>query len=64
VDAPEAKNQIAFADVIPLNKIDLVSTDEVDDIEARIRAINPYAKLHKTVNCALPLDAVLRRQCF
>jgi G3E family GTPase len=63
-DAPEAKNQIAFADVILLNKIDLVSTDEVNDIEARIRAINPYAKLHKTVNCALPLDAVLRRNAF
>jgi len=60
-DAPEAKNQIAFADVILLNKIDLVSTDEVSEIEARIHAISPYAKLHKTVNCALPLDAVLRQ---
>jgi G3E family GTPase len=63
-DAPEAKDQIAFADVILLNKIDLVSQDEVSDIEARIRAINPYAKLHKTVYCGLPLDAVLRRNAF
>jgi G3E family GTPase len=63
-DAPEAKNQIAFADVIILNKTDLVSEAEVGEIEARIRAINPYAKLHKTVNCAVPLDAVLGRNAF
>ncbi|MGB8901487.1 MAG: GTP-binding protein [Methylocella sp.] len=63
-DAPEAKNQIAFADVIILNKTDLVCADEVSEVEARIRAINPYAKLHKTVNCAVPLDAVLGRNAF
>jgi G3E family GTPase len=63
-DAPEAKNQIAFADVIILNKTDLVCADEVSEIEARIRAINPYAKLHKTVNCAVALEAVLGRNAF
>src|SRR5581483_11550845 len=44
-DAPEAKNQIAFADVIVLNKTDLVSKGELSEVEARIRGINPYAKL-------------------
>ena len=63
-DAPEAKNQIAFADVILLNKIDLVTAEEADEVEARIRAINPYAKLHRTKNCAVPLDAVLGREAF
>jgi G3E family GTPase len=63
-DAPEAKNQIAFADVIILNKTDLVGAGELSEIEARIHAINPYAKLHKTVNCAVPLDAVLGRNAF
>jgi G3E family GTPase len=63
-DAPEAKNQIAFADVILLNKTDLVSADELAEVEARIRAINPYAKLHKTTKCAVPLDAVLGRNAF
>src|SRR5271167_4547232 len=58
-DAPEAKNQIAFADVILLNKTDLVSPAELREVEARIRAINPYAKLHKTTKCSVPLDAVL-----
>ncbi len=63
-DAPEAKNQIAFADVVLLNKTDLVSAEELREVEARIRAINPYAKLHKTVNCSVPLDAVLGRNAF
>ena len=63
-DAPEAKNQIAFADVIVLNKTDLVDAEELREVEARIRAINPYARLHKTQRCAVPLDAVLDRHAF
>ncbi|GGH30629.1 cobalamin biosynthesis protein CobW [Alsobacter metallidurans] len=63
-DAPEAKNQIAFADVIILNKTDLVSAEELAEVEARIRAINPYAVLHKTQRAAVPLDAVLGRNAF
>ena len=63
-DAPEAKNQIAFADVILINKTDLVSPDELSDVEARIRGINPYAKLHKTQRAKVRLDAVLRRNAF
>jgi G3E family GTPase len=63
-DAPEAKNQIAFADVILLNKTDLVSPDELDEVEGRIRAINPYARLHRTQRSQVPLDAVLDRNAF
>src|SRR6478752_1752409 len=63
-DAPEAKSQIAFADVIILNKIDLVSPEELDEVEGRIRAINPYAKLHRTQNCAVPINEVLDRKAF
>src|SRR4029078_8679201 len=63
-DAPEAKNQIAFADVILLNKTDLVSADELGDVEGRIRAINPYAKLHRTERAQHPLAEVLDRKAF
>ncbi len=63
-DAPEAKSQIAFADVIVLNKTDLVGAAELAEVEARIRGINPYATLHKTQRCAVPLDAVLGRNAF
>jgi G3E family GTPase len=63
-DAPEAKNQIAFADVIVLNKTDLVSKDELAEVEARIRAINPYATLHKTTRAQVKLSDVLERGAF
>ena len=63
-DAPEAKNQIAFADVILLNKTDLVTAEELREVEARIRGINPYATLHRTTRSQIPLDAVLGRNAF
>ncbi|MFL6798637.1 MAG: CobW family GTP-binding protein [Xanthobacteraceae bacterium] len=63
-DAPEAKNQIAFADVILLNKTDLVAADELSEVEARIRGINPYAKLHRTERCQIALSEVLGRNAF
>src|SRR5881409_2859279 len=63
-DAPEAKNQIAFADVILLNKTDLVTPAELREVEARIRGINPYAKLHRTVKSQIALDEVLGRNAF
>ena len=44
--------------------MDLVTPEELREVEARIRAINPYAKLHKTSRCAVPLDAVLGRNAF
>ena len=63
-DAPEAKNQIAFADVIIVNKTDLVSPEELREVEARIRGINPYAKLHRAVKSNVPLDAILGKNAF
>ncbi|MBB4198873.1 cobalamin biosynthesis protein CobW [Rhodoblastus sphagnicola] len=63
-DAPEAKNQIVFADVILLNKTDLVSRAELEEVEARIRGLNPYAKLYHTKKCDIALDKVLDRHAF
>jgi G3E family GTPase len=63
-DAPEAKNQIAFADVIVLNKSDLVTSAELAEVEGRIRAINPYARLHRTERCKVALADVLDRGAF
>jgi len=63
-DAPEAKNQIAFADVIVLNKTDLVSKGELTEVEARIRGINPCARLHRTERCKVELADVLDRGAF
>ena len=63
-DAPEAKNQIAFADVILLNKADLVTEAELSEIEARIRGINPYARLHRTERANVDIAEVLGRNAF
>src|SRR5215470_12555104 len=63
-DAPEVKNQIAFADVILINKTDLVGDADLREIEARVRAINPYARLHYTQRCVVPLAEVLHRNAF
>jgi G3E family GTPase len=63
-DAPEAKNQIGFADIILLNKADLVTPEELRDVESRIRAINPYAKVHRTERCDVPIQSLLGQGAF
>ena len=55
----ESMTQVAFADVILLNKTDLVSPAELTALEARIKRINAVAKIHRTKNCDVPLDRVL-----
>jgi G3E family GTPase len=62
--APEAEEQIAFADIVLLNKTDLVSKDGLATVEARIRRINPYANLHRTERCDVDLSKVLGRDAF
>lgn len=57
--SPEAKEQIAFADVILLNKADLVKKADLDALEGKIRSINAVAKIHRTVNAELPIQEVL-----
>jgi G3E family GTPase len=63
-DAPEAKNQIAFADVILINKTDLVAPEDLRELEARIRGLNPYARLHRTERARIALEEVLGRNAF
>jgi G3E family GTPase len=55
----ESVKQVAFADVILLNKTDLVSPAELDALEARIRGINAVATVQRTRDCDVPLDRVL-----
>ena len=63
-DSHEAQEQIGFADVILLNKVDLVTAEELAVVEKRIRAINPHAAIHRTERCAIPLTQVLDRGAF
>jgi len=60
----EAEQQVAFADVILLNKTDLVSPDELAKVEARIRGINRYARIFQTQKSQIDLDAILDKGAF
>lgn len=63
-DSQEAENQIAFADVVLLNKTDLVNAQELSHVEATIRAINPHAIIHRTQRAEIDLTKVLDRGAF
>jgi G3E family GTPase len=58
-DAPEAAAQVAFADVILLNKTDLVSPAELDQLEGRLHKMNPLARLHRTTQAQIDLASIL-----
>ncbi len=63
-DSHEAEDQIAFADVIVLNKTDLVTPAELDEVEAAIRRINRFAVIRRTERAALPIEQVLGLGAF
>jgi G3E family GTPase len=59
IEHDEAREQIAFADVVLLNKIDLEPASSIADVEAEIRRLNPLARIHRTRDCAVALGEVL-----
>ncbi len=63
-DSHEAEEQVAFSDIILLNKTDLVNAEELAAVEARIRLINRFATLHLTDHCNVKLEEVLDRGAF
>jgi G3E family GTPase len=63
-DSAEAAAQIAFADVILLNKVDLVTADELAAVEARVRAINALAPIIRSERSQVAIEAVLHRNAF
>ncbi len=64
VDHHEAEEQIAFADVILLNKVELVEDNDIVKVNDRIRKINPFAKIIKTTRCDAPLDEIVGLNAF
>ena len=60
----EAEAQLACADLVLLNKTDLVGAVEADGVEARIRALNPFAAISHTVRSVLPVGEVMERRAF
>lgn len=57
-------DQIEFCDVLVLNKVDLVSEEEANRLEAMLRKLQPSAKIIRTVNSVVDLDDVLETGRF
>ncbi len=64
LDSHEAEDQIAFADVIVLNKTDLVNAGELAAVEAQIRRINKFAKIHHAQKSNVPIAELLDQGAF
>lgn len=60
----EAQEQVAFADVLLLNKVDLVDTNELQSLEKRLRAMNPHAKIYQTHKSNIELEKILGINAF
>jgi len=63
-DSREAVEQVAFADQIVLNKTELATAEQLDDVEARLRKLNPLAPIHRARRADVALDKVLGRGGF
>ena len=63
-DSHEAEEQVAFADVIVLNKTDLVTPAELDEVERRIRGLNRTASIHRTTKARVAITDVMDRGAF
>src|SRR5690606_16141872 len=63
-DSREAEDQIAFADVVIINKTDLVTPEELARIEDVVQAINPSARVYKTTRSGVDLARVLDQGAF
>src|SRR5262249_42642943 len=55
----EAREQIAYGDVVLLNKTDLATPAELDELEGRVRSLNILARIYRTRDAAIPLDRIL-----
>jgi G3E family GTPase len=55
----EAQEQVAFADVLLLNKVDLVTEENAGKLEKRLRSMNPAAKIYRTEKSKIDLDRIL-----
>jgi len=63
-DSREAAEQVAFADLLVLNKTDLVDEAGLRAVERALRRLNPQAPIQRTQRSRLPLAQVLGRGGF
>ena len=60
----EAKEQIAFADVVLVNKLDLIEESEKENLLHELQGINPTAKLIQSTHCDVDIPSLLKIQTF
>lgn len=60
----EAQEQVAFSDVLLVNKIDLVTEEELLKLEQRLRAMNPTAKQYRTQQSSIDIRHILGLNAF
>jgi G3E family GTPase len=63
-DSHEAQEQVAFADIILINKIDLVSPQDIARVKQQIWELNPIAKIHETTYSSIDLSLILDTKAF
>jgi len=60
----EVEQQIAFADIVLLNKTDLVTTEEVEEVTGRIQEVNKMVEIFPTQRSVVPLNKILNIRAF
>ena len=60
----EAQEQVAFADIVIVNKTDLASEEQLKRIERRVRALNPLARMHRSAHSVIDLELILNVNAF
>jgi G3E family GTPase len=63
-DSEEAGAQLAFADIVILNKLDLVTPAEADAVEARIKSVNPLARIVRATRADVAVETLLHQNAF
>jgi G3E family GTPase len=60
----EAQEQVAFADIVIVNKTDLASEEQLQRIERRVRVLNPLARLHRSAHSVVDLAQIIGVNAF
>ncbi len=60
----EAQEQVAFADIVLVNKTDLVSEEQLAHVERQVRALNPLARMHRSAQGVVDLALILGVNAF
>jgi G3E family GTPase len=63
-DSHEAQEQVAFADIILINKIDLVSPKDIARVKQQIWELNPISKIYETTHSSIDLSLILGTKAF